>query len=188
MPIIQSANEFVLRKPTPVSLALPWVFIMLPLVLFPSGAPNWAWAKELVGAMSNWIPMIDRMSLHARDPLWTRFALSCLWASGPVWTIVAIIFGIRTLKARIYRQEPVGARHFFGALLLFGGTMLVFATVEPRPWKRFDAFTYFFSDRSGLFLVGWSLITSMFVVIGLVSAVPLSRLFGYKYDWEGAVN
>lgn len=182
MTILQSANAYALRNPGQVAWLLPWFLLMLPLVCLPSNAPNWTWAKALVVEATGWIPMIKSMSSRAPDPQWTRFALSCLWARGPFWTLVAAICGVRTLKAKLYKQEPLGFSYFLKAFLFFGGMLLVLAIVEPRPWKRVDMFTYFFAERFGLFVVGWFFITSTFVVIGLISALPLSRLFGYKHD------
>ncbi|WP_425196547.1 hypothetical protein [Polaromonas sp.] len=182
MTFVQSANEYALRNPGQVVWMLPWFLLMLPLVCLPSGAANWPWAKELVSVATDWIPMINSMSSRAVDPQWTRFALSCLWVSGPFWTLVAAICGIRTLKAKLYKQEPLGFSYFLKTFLVFGGAILVIATMKPRPWKRVDMLTYFFAERFGLFVVGWFFITSMFVVLGLIAALPLSRLFGYKYD------
>ncbi len=182
MSIVKSANEYALRNPGQVAWLLPWFLLMLPLVCLPSDAANWPWAKELVSVATGWIPMIKSMSARATDPQWTRFALSCLWASGPIWIVVGAICGSRTLNARIYKQEPVGFGHQVGTYLLFGGAILILATMEPRYWRRVDMLTYFLSERFGLLCVGWFFITFICVFIGLVSAVPLSRLFGYKYD------
>jgi hypothetical protein len=181
MTILQSANEYALRNPGQAWM-LPWFFLMLPLACLPSSAANWPWAKELVSVATEWIPMIKSMSARATDPQWTRFALSCLWASGPIWIVVGAMCAIRTLKAGIYKQKPLGFSYFLKVFLVFGGAILILATMEPRYWKRVDMLAYFLSERFGLLCVGWYFITFLFVFIGLVSAVPLSRLFGYKYD------
>ncbi|OOG35955.1 hypothetical protein [Polaromonas sp. A23] len=121
MTILQSANEYALRKPGQVAWMLPWFLLMLPLACLPSSAANWLWAKELVRVATEWIPMINSMSSKATDPPWARFALSCLWASAPIWIVTAAICAIRTLKAGIYKQEPLGFSYFLKVFLVFGG-------------------------------------------------------------------
>lgn len=183
---LQSINQFVLRNPASVCLLMPWFLVMLPLTfVLPADAVNWAWARALANEMAGWVPMIDRMSAVAKEPQRTRFLLSCLWASGPLWALVAAICGVRTLKAGIHAQKALSFSFFIGAFMFYGGMLLVLRSVKPRPWKNVDLFGYLFTDGPGLFFAGWFAITCMFVVIGLMAALPLSRLFGCKFPMPG---
>ncbi|SFU29478.1 hypothetical protein SAMN05216350_101159 [Polaromonas sp. YR568] len=135
----------------------------------------------MVNTVAEWIPMIDRMARGARDPAWTRAALACLWASGPVWFVAAAILGLRTLKARIYPQKHVDVSFYLFSILLFSGVMLVLATIRPSGLRRVDLIGTIFTDGWGLFTIGWFPITCFFVVFGLIAAIPLSRLFGVEH-------
>lgn len=151
---------------------------MLPLMFLSAHSVDAVWFKAVVGATADWIPMINRMARQAKNPEWIQFALACLWASGPIWTVMAATLGVRTVRARIYPQKDLGVGFFLFAFLFFGGVLLVFATVKPKIWKLHDLTTIVFTEPFGLFSIGWFLITFSFVVIGLIGALPLSKFFG----------
>jgi hypothetical protein len=174
----QSLNQFLLYRSAAISLALPWIFGMLPLMFLTAHSVDVVWLKAVVAATADWIPMIKRMARQAKNPEWIQFALACLWASGPIWTVMAAILGVRTVRARIYPQKDLSGGFFLFAFLFFGGVMFVFATVGPKTWRLHDLTTIVFTEPLGLFLIGWFLITFSFVVIGLISALPLSKFFG----------
>jgi hypothetical protein len=174
-------RQFILKRPGLVALVSPWLFVMWPFAFLSSTLLGVPWFSGMVNTVAEWIPMIDRMARGARDPAWTRAALACLWASGPVWFIAAAVLGLRTLRARIYPQKHVDLPVYLFSTLLFVGVMLVLATVGPRNRKRFDLTSTVFTDGWGLFTIGWFPITCFFVAFGLIAAIPLSRLFGVEH-------
>ncbi|WP_092125966.1 hypothetical protein [Polaromonas sp. YR568] len=174
-------GRFILERPAAVALVLPWLLVMWPFAFLSSTLLQTPWFPEMVNTVAEWIPMIDRMARGARDPAWTRAALACLWASGPVWFVAAAILGLRTLKARIYPQKHVDVSFYLFSILLFSGVMLVLATIRPSGLRRVDLIGTIFTDGWGLFTIGWFPITCFFVVFGLIAAIPLSRLFGVEH-------
>jgi hypothetical protein len=174
-------RRFILERPGLVALLLPWLFVMWPFAFLSSTLLGVPWFSEMVNTLAGWIPMIDRMARGARDPAWTRAALACLWASGPVWFVAAAMLGLRTLRARIHPQKHVDLSVYLFSTLLFAGVMLVLAMIQPRSRKRFDLISTIFTDGWGLFTIGWFPITCFFVAFGLIAAIPLSRLFGVEH-------
>lgn len=169
------ARSFVAQYPIGSFLLLLWIFTVPPVGW---AAQTWAHSLEaqtLAAAVSDRVPMIQRMARYSSDPAWIRFALSAIWAMGPVLTAVTVLLCVRGHRRGWFLAPPDSPASVFGIFLTVGVFLLLIATAEPLG-RSFTTLVWLFSTGWGLFTLGWLIILFNFIGIGILVAYVILRM------------
>lgn len=173
--VVKWVSEFATEHPIGAFLLVLWIFTVPPVGW---AAQAWAHSLEaqvLVAAIMGQVPMIQRMARYSSDPVWFRFALSAIWAMGPVLTAVTVLLCVRGHRRGWFLASPDSPTRVFGMFLTVGVFLLLIATANPFG-RSFTTLLWLFSTGWGLFTLGWLIILFNFIGLGTLIAHVIVRI------------
>lgn len=154
-----------------------WLCIIAPLGFVPDSVTQSETVRAFVTYVSGWAPMIKDFASHSSRPDWHGFALSVIWAWGPIVMLYAAIHSYRTIHPEVDKKgkKRMSSLFAFWATLFFGLFIVAMARssyndlyiASYRTQFTTTVMNNFFGNAWSVWTIGWAMVWSGWGATGI---------------------